>query len=81
MERDKIEKVINKLHNIAETSNDDDFNLALYIYVRYGIFEFDNYICDNELEEINQVLKRYSTIFNEDINDEVSMILNDTEED
>ncbi len=81
MERDKIEKVINKLHNIAETSNDDDFNLALYIYVRYGIFEFDNYICDNELEEINQVLKRYSTIFNEDINDEVSIILNDTEED
>ena len=81
MERDKIEKVINKLHNIAETSNDDDFNLALYIYVRYGIFEFDNYICDKELEEINQVLKRYSTIFNEDINDEVSIILNDTEED
>jgi len=81
MERNQIEKIINKLHDIAETSNDDDFNLALYIYVRYGIFEFDNYICDNELVEINQVLKQHSTIFNEDINDEVSMILNNTEED
>ena len=81
MERDKIEKVINKLHNIAETSNDDDFNLALYIYVRYGIFEFYNYFCDNELQQINHLLNRYPTIFNEDINDEVSIILNDTEED
>lgn len=81
MERNKIKKIIDKLNDIQETSYDDDFNLALYIYVRYGIFEFDNYICDNELEEINKILKRHSTIFNEDINDEVSIILNDTEED
>ena len=49
--------------------------------MRYGLFEFNNYICDNELEEINKILKRHSTIFDGEINDEVSMILNDTEED
>lgn len=81
MERKRIEKIINKLDDIYQTSYDDEFNVALYIYVRYGLFEFNNYICDNELEEINKILKRHSTIFDGEINDEVSMILNDTEED
>lgn len=80
MDRVKIEKIINELYNISQKNYDDDFNLALYIYVRYGIFEFDNYICDDELVEINKVLKRHSTLFDESINDEVKMILN-TEED
>ena len=80
MERKRIEKIINKLDDIYQTSYDDEFNVALYIYVRYGLFEFNNYICDNELEEINKILKRHSTIFDGEINDEVSMILNDTEE-
>ena len=81
MERKRIETIINKLDDIWQTSYDDEFNVALYIYVRYGLFEFNNYICDNELEEINKILKRHSTIFDGEINDEVSMILNDTEED
>ena len=81
MERKRIEKIINKLDDIWQTSYDDEFDVALYIYVRYGLFEFNNYICDNELEEIKKILKRYNTIFDDEINDEVSMILNDTEED
>lgn len=80
MERKKIETIINKLDDIAETCDNDSFNLALYIYTRYGMFEFNNYICDDGLIEINKVLKRHSTIFDGEINDEVSMILNDTEE-
>lgn len=81
MERKRIETIINKFDDIWQASYDDEFNVALYIYVRYGFFEFNNYICDNELEEINKILKRHSTIFDGEINDEVSMILNDTEED
>ena len=81
MERKRIETIINKLYEIWQTSYDDDFNVALYIYVRYGLFEFNNYICDNELEEIKKILKRHNTIFDDEINDEVSLILNDTEED
>ena len=76
MDRKRIEKIINDLDNISQKNYNDDFNLAIYIYVRYGLFEFNNYICDDELKEINQVLKQHSTIFDEDINDEVKMILN-----
>ena len=80
MERKRIEKIINKLDDIYQTSYDDEFNVALYVFVRYGLFEFNNYICDDELEEISKILKSHSTIFDGEINDEVSMILNDTEE-
>ena len=76
MDRKRIEKIINDLDNISQKNYNDDFNLAIYIYIRYGLFEFNNYICDDELKEINQVLKQRSTIFDEDINDEVKMILN-----
>lgn len=81
MDRSRIEKVINEIDDISDKNCDDDFNLAFYLYVRYGLHQFNNYICDNELEEINKVLKRHSTLFDEDLNDEVRMILNDEEDD
>lgn len=80
MYRKRIEKIINELDNISEKSYDDDFILAVYVYVRYGLFEFNNYICDDELKEINKILKQHSTIFDEDVNDEVRVILNDVED-
>lgn len=80
MDRKRIEKIIEKFEDITELYNNDEFNLAMYILIRYGKFEFNNYICDDELQEINKILKRHSTIFDEDINDEVRMILNDDEE-
>lgn len=80
MDRIKIKKIINELDNISEKNFDDDFNLAVYLYIRYGLYEFNNYICDDELEEINKILKRNDTLFNEDINDEVRLILNDNED-
>ncbi len=76
MDRKRIEKIINDLDNILQKNYNDDFNLAIYIYVRFGLWEFNNYICDDELEKINKILKQHSTIFDEDINDEVKMILN-----
>lgn len=77
MDRVKIENIINKLDDISQRNYDDDFNLAVYLYIRYGIFKFKNYICDDELEEINRVLKHHSTMFDENINDEVIDILDD----
>ena len=65
---------------ILDVSYDDEFDVAIYIFLRYGKYEFDNYICSDELEEINKVLKRHSTMFDEDVNDEVRMILNDEED-
>ena len=81
MDRSKIEKIINEIDDISQKNYDDDFNLAMYIYIRYGKFEFDNYICNDELEKVNEVLKRYDSIFNEDLNDETRLILNDDEDD
>lgn len=80
MNRVKIENIINELDNISQKNYDDDFNLAVYLYIRYGLHQFNNYICDDELIEIRKLLKRHSTLFDEDINDEVRMILNDDEE-
>ena len=81
MNRNKIEKIINEIDNISQKNCDDDFNLAMYLYVRYGLHHFKYYIDDNELEEINKVLKRYDSLFNEDLNDDIRIILNDDEDD
>lgn len=81
MNRNKIEKIINEIDNISQKNCDDDFNLAMYLYVRYGLHHFKYYIDDNELEEINKVLKRYDSLFNEDLNDDIRLILNDDEDD
>ena len=80
MDRKRIENIMNKLKDISDVSYDDEFDVATYIFLRYGLFEFNNYICDDELEKINKVLKRHSTMFNEDVNDEVRMILKDDED-
>ena len=80
MNRNNIKKIIEDLQDITEKYTDDEFNVAVYIFARYGKYEFDNYICDDELEQINQVLKRHSTLFDEDINDYVELILNNAEE-
>ena len=81
MDRNKIEKIINEIDNVYEKYNDDEFNLAFYIYVRYGLHHFKYYINDDELGEINKILKRYSTLFDEDLNDNIRLILNDDEDD
>ena len=81
MNRNKIEKIINEIDNISQKNCDDDFNLAMYLYVRYGLHHFKYYIDDNELEEINKVLKRYDSLFNEDLNDDIRLVLNDDEDD
>ena len=81
MDRKRIEKIINEIDNISQKNYDDDFNLAFYIYVRYGLHHFKYYINDNELKEINKVLKRFDSLFNEDLNDDIRLILNDDEDD
>ena len=80
MDRKRIENLINEIDNVYEKYTDDEFNVGLYIYAKLGKFEFDNYLCDDEIEEINKVLKRHSTLFDEEINDEVRLILNQDEE-
>ena len=80
MDRKRIENIMNKLKDISDVSYDEEFDVAVYIFMRYGKYEFDNYICSDELEKINKVIKRHSTMFDEDVNDEIRMILKDEED-
>ena len=50
MDRKRIENIMNKLKDISDVSYDEEFDVAVYIFLRYGKYEFDNYICDDELE-------------------------------
>lgn len=80
MDRVKIKKIIDEIDNISQKNYDDDFNLAMYIYVRYGLHQFNNYICDDELVEINEVLKKQYTLFDEELNHTIDAILNNDDE-
>ena len=75
MNRKRIEKIMNEIDDILQRNYDDDFCLGIYLFIRYGVFRFKNYINDDELEQINKVLKQYSSLFDENINDDVKMIL------
>lgn len=75
MARERIEKLINELDNISEKHTDNEFNIAVYIYCRCGIFTFNNYINENDLEMIENEIKQHESIFNEDLNYKVTRIL------
>ncbi len=75
MARERIEKLINELDNISEKYTDNEFNIAVYIYCRCGIFKFNNYINEDDLEMIEKEIKQQESIFNEDLNYKVTRIL------
>ncbi len=77
MDREIIKEIMNQLENLSNKYNDDNIRLAFYILHRYGIFEFNNYITSEELTKINEELKKKDTMFDEDFNYQVDMILNE----
>ena len=77
MDREIIKEIINQLEKLSNKYSDDNVRLAFYILHRYGIFEFNNYITSEELTKINEELKKKDTMFDEDFNYQVDMILNE----
>lgn len=75
--RNKIDKIIDEFDKIAQKNSNEEFDLAMYMYIRYGFFQYYNYISNDELEEINKIIKKYDSIFNEDINMNVEFIVGD----
>lgn len=73
MDRKKIEEIIEKLNDM--NTNYEDFEVALYIFARYGLHTFKYYIDDSELEEIKKIIKKSETLFNDNINEEVEKLL------
>lgn len=76
MDREIIKEIMNQLEKLSNKYTDNDVRLAFYILHRYGMFEFNNYISNDELTKISKELKRKHTIFDEDFNYQVDMILN-----
>ena len=62
MDRKRIEKIINDLDNISQKNYNDDFTLAIYIYVRYLL---DALISSNSNKYLNIYIFIYIiTLFN-----------------
>lgn len=77
MDREIIEEIINKLEKLSSKYSEDNIRLAFYILQRYGKYKFNNYITSDELTKIDNVLKRKHTMFDEDFNYQVDVILNE----
>lgn len=60
-------------------SDYNNFNLAMYIYMRYGIRTFNDYKETGKIEKINKELKKHHTLFDEELNYEIDTILNSKE--
>lgn len=75
MERKKLEKIMAELDDIFEKYGGEHANLAIYLYMRYGRYEFNNYINDDEIAEIKGIFDTYDSIFNEQLNCETQNIL------
>lgn len=77
MNRDRIKELMEKVEKVTTGYTDDEFNTAMYILIRLGKHTFNNYIDSIELDEIYMNIKRRNTLFNEELNEEVSQILNE----
>lgn len=79
MNRENIEKLILDINSIAEKHTNDEFNVAMYIYMRIGMFNFINYINETELEQIDKEIQKHETLFNENLNYEIDKIVDEEE--
>lgn len=77
MEKKKIQNIIRKLNDISTKYTDNEMIIAIYIWIRYGINTFNNYIDEAKLNKIFEEIKNYTTIFDEQLNYNIDKILND----
>ena len=76
MDREKILEIVNKIEDLSLKYNDYEFITAIYILIRYGIHTCTNYMDSADLDKILAVIKKHTTIFDEQLNYEVDKILN-----
>lgn len=76
MNKEIIGRLIADIHSIAEKHTVNEFNVAMYIYTRLGMFTFVNYVDDTDLEKINDEFKKHHTLFDEELNYQIDRILN-----
>ena len=73
-----IEDTIRHIKNVEElyynAFEGDIFEIAVYLYLRYGElpYELDN---EEKIYKLGNLLKRYDSLFNEVLNDEVEELM------
>lgn len=70
LDRKKIKKIIEQLNEISKDY--EYFEIALLIFLRGDLFQFEHYVNDDDIESLRDLLKYNSSIFDihkEDIDD------------
>lgn len=79
MDIERIKQIVRKLDKISNNCQNRDFYIATYLYIRYGISNFENYIDSTDLERISKLIRERTTIFDEELNYQIDKILNTKE--
>lgn len=80
MDKEKIKKLIEIVEEKSQKYTNDEFILAVYLLIRYGKSTFENYIDSTDLDKIHKELRTKSTIFDEELNYNIDIILNNKEQ-
>lgn len=67
--RIEVEKIMDELDELTKKYGTETFTIAVYIYMRFGKFDFKYYIDNTDLEEMAKEIVKADTIFNSDLND------------
>lgn len=70
----KISKIENEYYN-AFSGN--IFEVAMYLFMRYGEipYEIDNDNVEENLEKLSKIIRRYDSVYNQDLNDEFEELM------
>lgn len=72
--REKIIKLMKEFEKINK-ENSDIFEIAMYLYCRFDIFDVNNYSSETELQDIKKILDKWDgSIFESSLNEEIEKI-------
>lgn len=78
LDRNKIREIIEKLNEISKDYK--HFEIALLIFLRADLYQLDNYVNDDDLEKLEDLLMYVSSIFDIE-KDDIDNILYSCDED
>ena len=74
MDRNIIRILIEVFYVLHKHYGNDVFDVALYIFSRFGTSKFTHYINSQDIENISNAIKQKESLFNEDLNTEIDKI-------
>lgn len=77
-DKNKLLKIAQEIEDLQRKYNYDDFMLAFYMYTRYGKEAIED-TKPEDLEEVNNILNRADSLFDEWLNINTSEYVNEEE--